>query len=163
MAFDRFRGPVRRTRAGYALHLGDDEVQLLDRLLDELSDLLRAEDADAAMTRRLFPTAHPDEPELEAEYQRLMRPELVASRLASIEEVRAALAPGAKLDESALLAFTRSINSIRLVLGVLLDVGDDDAGPETSPELSDSPEAHLYAYLSWLLEWSIQALSGSVS
>ena len=43
-------------------------------------------------TARLFPVVHPDDAEREAEYQRLMRDELVTSRLAGIETVKDALA-----------------------------------------------------------------------
>jgi hypothetical protein len=51
------------------------------------------------------------------------------------------------------------VNSLRLVVGTLLDVGEDE-DPTTVAE--DDPllgEHHLYAWLSWLLEWIVRALS----
>jgi hypothetical protein len=53
----------------------------------------------------------------------------------------------------------QSINSIRLVLGTMLGVSDDPDEDEVTPGLEGSAEYHLYAYLSWLLEHTVQALS----
>lgn len=158
-----FRAPVKRRDDQFVIRLGDDEMALVRRLLGELRELLTAED-DHPLTRRLFPVAHPDDPEMEAEYQRLMRDELVTSRLTSIDLVESALASGARLDEAAMTAFARSLNSLRLVLGVMLGIddspGDDELDDGVAEGLDGSPEHHLYNYLSWLLEHSIQALSG---
>lgn len=168
-----FRGPVKRRDDGFVLRLGDDGTALLLRLLGELRSLLTTDDESAqALTRRLYPVTHPDDPEMEAEYQRLMREELVASRLSSLDLVEAALTSGDRLDEAAMTAFARSLNSLRLVLGVMLGIDDDhtdDADDDDDSEplddgvdeaLEGSPEHHLYDYLSWLLEHSIRALSG---
>jgi hypothetical protein len=55
----------------------------------------------------------------------------------------------------------QSINSIRLVLGVMLEVTDDPDVDEVAEGYEDSPEYALYGYLSWLLEWCVRALSGA--
>jgi len=164
----RFRGPVRRSKGGFSLHLSDDEVALIRRLLGEL-DALMADAADPegsheepAALRRLFPVAHPDDPELEAEYQRLMRSELIASRREAIQEVERMLTAGSRIDAAELTAFMQSVNAVRLVLGSMLDVSDDPDRDEIAPGAGDSPEYHLYAYLSWLLEWTVQALAGDL-
>ena len=60
------------------------------RLLEELRALLADPDAPATL-ERLFPVVHPDDPDQEAEYQRLMRDELVTSRLAAIDTVQEVL------------------------------------------------------------------------
>jgi Domain of unknown function (DUF2017) len=153
--------PVTRTGSGYVLHLGREERVLVTRLLDELRALL-TEPADPELVRRLFPVVHPDNPEREAEYQRLMRDELVASRLAGIEAVSTVLGrTGRKvtLDEAQMVAFMQAVNGVRLVLGTLLDVTEDDELVDRE-EVDDSPEYHLYGYLSWVLDSSVQALSG---
>lgn len=155
----RFRPPVRRSRSGYLLNLSEDEVDVLRRVLGQLRQLLEGGDDPGALddlTRRLFPTAYTHDEELEAEYQRLMREELVASRVASIDIVDEILAGGGHIDESQLTSFMQSLNAVRLVLGTMLDVGEDD----DDPQRGDSAEHHLYAYLSWLLEWTVRALSG---
>ena len=158
----RFRGPVRSTRKGFEIALDDDETALIRRLADELRSLLT--DGDDEHTRtllvRLFPTAYPDDDELEAEYQRLMREELVASKLAALDVVDRALAPDADpLDDAGLLAFMQSVNSVRLILGTMLGVSDDPDADEVRPGLEQSPEYALYSYLSWLLEHCVRALS----
>jgi hypothetical protein len=158
------RPPVYRAGNRFKLHIGDDELGLIQRLLDELRELLLSDDDGSgpasAMLTRLFPVAHPDDAELEAEYQRLMRVELVASKLKSIEAVEAVIDRRDKsIDEAQLTAFMQSINSIRLVLGTLLDVSEDP-DDEVASEQDDTAEYQLYGYLSWLLEWTVRAFSG---
>ena len=151
--------PVTRSGSGYVLHLGKDERALVSRLLDELRSLL-TQPSDPELVRRLFPVVHPDNPEREAEYQRLMRDELVTSRLAGIETVSNVLGRSGRkvtLDEPQMVAFMQAVNGVRLVLGTLLDVTEDD---ELVEEVDDTPEYHLYGYLSWVLDSSVQALSG---
>src|SRR3954462_6036773 len=75
-----FRTPklVKRTRHGIELQLGAEEPQLLGGLVAEMRELLRTDD-DPSL-RRLYPTAYPDDPEREAEYQILARTELADHR-----------------------------------------------------------------------------------
>lgn len=152
----RFRPPVRSKGDGFVIDIGADESALVVRLLGELRALLTDPDPgpDArVLLGRLFPTAYPDDDELEAEYQRLMREELVQSRLAAIDAVERALTGNGRVDEAGLTAFMQSVNAIRLILGTILDVTDDE--PDR-PE-PDIPEYQLYGYLSWLLEWAVRA------
>ncbi len=77
------------TADGFVINLRDDERELIARLIGELRELLLANDPlSEPLLRRLFPPAYhlADDAEADAEYQRLMREELVASRLAAIEE-----------------------------------------------------------------------------
>jgi hypothetical protein len=152
--------PLQRVPGGFAVNLDTDERALLNRLLSELLQLLVGPSDDPVL-RRMFPPAYhlDDDAEAEVEYQRLMREELVASRLASLTTVTGALADGAVLDEAGLVAFMQAINGLRLVLGTLLDVDEahdlddiDDADPMVG-------EHHLYGYLSYLLEAAVQAFS----
>ena len=158
----RFRPPIRRKGEGFVIDVGTDETELIRRLTGELRALLTDPDPGeeaTALLVRLFPVAIPDDPELEAEYQRLMREELVESKLSALAIVDRSL--GERIDEGELLAFMQSVNSIRLVLGTMLGVTDDYDAGEVREGLEDSPEYHLYGYLSWLLEWSVRALSGT--
>ncbi len=161
----RFRAPVRAKGAGFVIDLDADEGALVRRLIGELRTLLTDPEPDSAgraLLARLFPVAHPDDEAMEAEYQRLMRDELVQSRMAAFAIVDEALSGdrGAnEVDEGRLLAFMQSVNSIRLALGTMLGVSDDPDADEVKPGLEDSPEYALYGYLSWLLEWCVRALS----
>jgi hypothetical protein len=109
------------------------------------------------LLRRLFPTVHPDDQEAEHEYQRLMRDELVTSRLASIDAVDEVLRSAEPLSDEQALALMQSLNAVRLVLGTMLGVGDDPDEPEVVAALEASPEYQLYGWLSWLLEWTVRA------
>jgi hypothetical protein len=152
----RFRAPVRRDDDGFVVALSDDEAELVRRLLAEMGELLTG-DAQGELTARLFPVVHPDDPEQEAEYQRWMRPELVESKLAAIGTVDHALSGDGRLDEGGMIAFMQAVNSVRLVLGTMLGISDEEQPDEDD---ADSPyEMQLYVYLSWLLEWSVRALS----
>ena len=104
----RFRPPVEATRHGVRVNLDDTERALVVRLAGELRALLvRAGDADATdpaepLLARLFPPVYPDDEAKEIEYQRLMREELVTSRIAQLDTLTAVLGPDAPklLDES---------------------------------------------------------------
>jgi hypothetical protein len=159
----RNAGPIRAADDGFVIDLGDDETALVRRLLGELRALLTEPDPGSearALLVRLFPVVHPDDEDEEFEYQRLMRDELVQSKLSALDAVEEALTGDGHADEARLLAFMQSLNSLRLVLGTMLGVSDDPDAPEVTPGLEDSAEYHLYAYLSWLLEHAVQALSG---
>lgn len=156
MAEREFIPPVRRVGGGWKLHLDDEERALIVRLMGELRELLTS-DSETDLLDPLFPTVYRDDAGKEAEYQRLMRDELVSSRLAAIDTVCDALAPGGPelIDEDATLSFMQAVNAVRLVLGSLLQIDSDD------DELDDTPEHHLYTYLSWILEWTVRALAPS--
>jgi Domain of unknown function (DUF2017) len=151
---------ARRRNGGYVLRIAPQERALVVRLLDELGELLTAEVAQPAAAR-LFPVVHPDDPEGEAEYQRLMRDELIASRLAGIADVKGVLDGSAKkvtFSDAQLTSFMQALNGVRLVLGTILDVSEDDEVAEIGEHV---PEYQLYAYLSWLLDSAVVAASGS--
>ena len=162
MAFRRkFVAPVEAVRGGWRITLDDEERRLLVRLMGELQALLTGPD-DNELLRRLFPVAYPEDEEKEAEYQRLMREELVASRLAAIESVSRTIDPAGDrarqlLDEGETIAFMQSINAIRLVLGSMLGITDDESADDADD--AHSPEHNLYDFLSWLLEWTVRSLS----
>ena len=150
---------ITRSSGRYVLHLGKDERALLGRLLGELRELVN-DPVELGVVRRLFPVVHPDNAEREAEYQRLMREELVTSRLEALDVVETVLEGSGRrvtLDDAQMQAFVQSVNALRLVLGTLLEVTEDE--DETRPELASSPEYQLYAYLSWLLDSAIRAMS----
>ena len=159
-----FRPVVERTSKGYVLNLDRDEIGLLTRLLGELTSLLGSDDPEVQpLLRRLFPPAYhlADNAEAEAEYQRFMRDELLTSRRDGIDQVVKVLDEGSALDDIGLERFMQSLNSVRLVLGTLLDV---DEGHDPSAVPDDHPmvgEHHLYSYTSWLLECSVQAASST--
>ncbi|MEP1124155.1 MAG: DUF2017 family protein [Ilumatobacter sp.] len=173
----RFKPPIfattKRGVTTWTLNIGEDEQAVVADLLGQLRTLLNSDDDPDAPTSpllaRLFPNAYADEEdaEKEAEYQRLMREELVASRLHQIEAVGAYIASGEEqtLDEGQVIALMQSVNAVRVVLGTMLDVSDDDDSLEGLALDADDEgeddfeiERSLYAFLSWLLEWIVRSL-----
>lgn len=156
----RQSGPIEAIDNGlFEIRLNADERATLLGFVDQLSEVLTAPTDDPRL-RRLFPTAYHDNPEFDAEYQGYMRDELSQSRATSIQTVREVLENDSPLTEGQLYAFMTVLNSLRLVLGTLLDVDeveDLDEIPEDSPVFG---QAQLYEYLGWLLEWTVSALSG---
>jgi Domain of unknown function (DUF2017) len=158
----RFKPPVRRKGPTYVIELGRDESSLVLRLIGELRALLTDPEPTIEaqqLMARLFPVAHPDDEQLEAEYQRWMRDELVQSKLAAIAIVEDALEGDGVVDEGHLMAVMQAINSLRLVLGTLVGVTDDPTVDEVVQTYVDTPEYALYGYLSWLLEHCVTALT----
>ena len=152
--------PVERVAGGYTVNIEEPERQLLERLLGELTQLLTA-DVDTPALRRMFPPAYhleADE-ESETEYQRLMREELVASRLEALTTVSAALRERTVLDDAGLGALMQSLNALRLVLGTLLDVDEEHDLDDVSPDDPLIGEHQLYGYLSYLLDAAVRAAS----
>lgn len=159
-----FIPPVERVVDGFAFNIGDEERQLVARLLGELSQLLMGEANDPRMVRMFPPAYHlADDAEADAEYQRLMREELVASRLSGIATVNTALQAAGPVDEEVMIAFVQAINGLRLVLGTMLDVSEDDDPEDVGDDDPLVAEHHLYSFLSWLLDWAVRALGGPVN
>jgi len=157
----RFRAPRRPVKSlgpdCFRLMIDDEERALVARLFEQLRGLVTEAPAADPRLRRLFPTAYHDDPERDVEYQRLMRDELLASRLASLAEVEQVLTREF-LTSDQLASFMRSLNAVRLVLGTQLDVGEDTDPSELDQEDPLFVEHQLYAWLSWMLEHVVGAL-----
>ena len=88
--------------------------------------------------RRLYPAAYAEDPELEDEYQRLTQEELRSGRLASVDAVEASV-DAEVLDAEQLTAWMQAVNSLRLVLGTMLDITDDDQELDVRSESTRRP------------------------
>jgi hypothetical protein len=117
-------------------------------------------DSSSDIARRLFPAAYHQDEQHEQEYQRLMRDELLSSRLASLSLTstlleRESVADKVVLTADELDALMRSINSLRLVLGTLLDVDEDEFEAGLNEDDPAYGQYQLYSYLGWLLDWVV--------
>lgn len=153
--------PVRRllrhTRGGFELRLDDAEREMLRHLLEEQRRLLEAQSSatDPAVAR-LFP-AYPDDLLQNLDYERAAGSSLLADRLAGLREAEAAIdAP--RPGEEQLLALLRSINDLRLVLGVRLDVSEDTDESAFADE-HERDTYHLYLWLSWVVQALVEGMS----
>jgi hypothetical protein len=91
-----------------------------------------------------------------------MHDELVSRRLESLAMVEETL-DAERLSEEQMASWMKVINDLRLVLGTRLDVHeDDDPTKPLDPADPDAPVAALYWFLSYLLEATVEAMSGSL-
>jgi hypothetical protein len=163
----RFKAPITRKGNVFRVNLDAQELGLVMGLLGGLRTLLLGPSDDERL-KRLFPTAYHQagDSEMDDEYQRLMREDLVASRLSGIGAVEAALSPTIgrpgkqtpELTGDEMLAMMQAINGLRLVLGTMLDVSEEHDLDEVAADDPLLREYHLYGYLSWVLESCVAAL-----
>jgi hypothetical protein len=152
---NRPRPRVAPRDGNYTLTLDERERELIRQILGEMRALLIL-DATDPRVRRLYPAAYADDAKKEEEYQQLTHEELRSSRLANVDAVEASIAAEV-LSEEQLTAWMQAINSLRLVLGTLLNISDDDQEMAFDP---DDPEARtqaLYGYLGGLLDEIVDA------
>jgi hypothetical protein len=152
-------GPIESIGNGaFRINLTDAERETMLSFVDQLEEVLTAEQGDPRL-RRLYPTAYHENPDLDAEYQGYMRDELSQSRASSMATVREVLATQDPISESQLYAFMMVLNSLRLVLGTLLGVSEDEDTDDIEDDDPTFGQAQLYGYLGWLLEWTVDTLS----
>jgi hypothetical protein len=151
------RRRIERTRSGdIRLRLPRDERALLRSLPAQLRRLL-VEAPDDPSLERLFPPAY-DDAEDEAEYRRLMGDELTEGRRRALRVIEETLDQDRLTKEQA-EAWLTALNDLRLVLGTRLDVTEEMLLERLRPEDPNAFEISLYAYLSWLQEQLVDALS----
>lgn len=141
---------------GYSVHLNEDARRWLVAMADQLEALLTSDSND---TRRLFPTAYPDDPELDAGYQILARDELIDGRKEAIDLLRQSANADVVTGEE-LTAWMGIVNDLRLVLGTRLDVSEDDANIDFDDPNIDAYLA--YHELGLVLSEIVDALSSTL-
>lgn len=156
MALER----VRQTRKGdFLVRLTASEREAIRGVPGMLRDLLRDGDpaTDPAL-KRLFPPAYADDPERSAEFAHMVHDDLLAQRMAAVDTMERTIEAD-RLSEDEMSAWLATINDVRLMLGVRLEV------TETSTPLDfegdDRARSYaVYAFLSWLEEDVVSALAG---
>jgi Domain of unknown function (DUF2017) len=148
---------LRRTRGGYELRLDGTERDLLRRLLTDLRGLLVAEStASDPAVARLFPPAYPDDLLQNLDFERGAGHGLLAERLAGLDQAAAAL-DAANPSEDQLMALLRSINDLRLVYGVNLDVTEETEQSDFDGE-RERATFELYMWLGWIVQHLVDGL-----
>ncbi|MCU1395745.1 MAG: hypothetical protein JWM34_4173 [Ilumatobacteraceae bacterium] len=164
------RPPIERDGAGYRFNLDREERELVHRLMGEMRALLQeegaGEDDDDGRLKRIFPAAYHQESDkaFDVEYRRLMRDEILTSRLKGLDAVDefmfAASGDRASATEAQMMAFLQALNGIRLVLGTMLDVDEEHDIGDVREDHPLAGEYNLYDFLSWILDWSVRAVQG---
>jgi hypothetical protein len=147
---------IQRTRTGrFRLSLTKEEREVLRSLPGQLRELLGTDDPSLV---RLFPPAYRDDAASNAEYERLTRDSLISDRLEALRVMESTV-DAEELSEEQLTAWLGALNDLRLVLGTRLDITEDSYAAELDPRDPRAPELALFAYLSWLQEQAVAALS----
>ena len=112
---------------------------------------------------RLLPDAYGDDPEAAGEFRRYTEPDLRSGKVAAARTVLATLpASGGRVRLSAgdAEAWLRSLNDVRLALGVVLGITEDYEHEFANLDPEDPREAylHVYDFLTFLQETLVRAL-----
>lgn len=149
--------PFRRRGNDVVARLDRDEAGIVGLLLDQLEQLLSADDlGDDPVVARLLPEGHRGDPDIAAEFRELTEASLRSDKADDLATVRASLPDGGgevRLDPEQAAAWLRTSNDLRLALGVRLDVTEDTEPPD---DLVDEQDQQLALYY-WLT-----ALQGSL-
>ena len=144
----------------FVIRLDEVERRVLEDVCGQLVDAL-GHGTDGAALRRLFPVAHAGDAELEARYHELVHDDLRSKRLADLQAVIDG-ADARELDREGLERWMTAINAVRLVLGTVLDVGEEEPGA-IDPDDPDLASLVVYHFLGGLLEEIVRALSSTLS
>jgi hypothetical protein len=87
-----------------------------------------------------------------------MAEELLEGRRAALRTFAATIDADV-LSAEELESWLRALNDLRLFLGTRLDVREEDLAGPFDPRDPQAEERALYAYLSWLQEHAVEALS----
>jgi hypothetical protein len=149
---------LRIERAGdeVALQLPAQEQGLIRGLAADLVETLGEAPGDPSL-RRLTPPAYDDEAD-EKGYREIMGDELLSGRVQALELV-IKTAGSERLSADEAEAWLRALNDLRLVLGTRLDVQEGSLLDRIDSDDPDAAGLAVYAYLSWLQEQLVEALS----
>ena len=147
---------IERSADGIVLHLPLQEQGLIRGLVADLVATLGEAPADPSL-RRLTPPAYEDEAD-EKGYREIMGDELLNGRLQALE-LLAATTGNERLSTDEAEAWLRALNDLRLVLGTRLDVQENSLLDRIDSDDPDAAGLAVYAYLSWLQEQLVEALS----
>jgi hypothetical protein len=112
---------------------------------------------------RLFPDAYGDDPEAAGEFRRYTEQGLRSGKVAAARTVLATLPSGGgrvRLSAGDAEAWLRSLNDVRLALGVVLGITEDyeHEFSELDPEDPRQAYLHVYDWLTFLQETLVRAL-----
>ena len=155
---------LRRRDGTVVLSLPPEHAAALTTLPARLRRLVADPDFTERAVARLFPTAYED-PEKEAEYRRLLGDDLRRKKLEGVAAFEATLHDARFHDDRVEIWITGEqfelwlgfVNDIRLVLGMELDIRDDDWTEDFDENHPRAEDLALLHYLSSLEECLLRA------
>ena len=119
---------VTRRKGRLRLRLDKVEVVLLQRLLDDLEQVLAADEPDE-VHRRLYPAGYRDDEKAASEFRALTEASLQSDRTERLEACRAELAAAGDIDlrdPDAGQRWIKVLNDLRLTAGTRLGITEDE-------------------------------------
>jgi hypothetical protein len=153
---------IKRTDEGLVLVLHASEAEVLQDLAGQLESLLRGgvpERGGDPTRDRLFPRAYldPTEDAAETEWQSVVHEDLVREKSEAVQALVDSLDTGTAgrrdtvtltLAPEAVERWVAALNDVRLALGVVLEVSEDE--PRVGRNDPRAPGFELYDWLTWL-------------
>lgn len=126
-------------------------------------DLLSVLDDDetAPSLRRLFPRAHASDDAVDGDYQEMVHDDLLESRRDVLSTI-ADTVDEQELDRDTLEQWMIGLNSVRLVLGTVLDVTEDSM-PELDEDDPMLPAWAVYDFLGGVVDAIVRALAETLA
>jgi hypothetical protein len=160
-----------RRGEGVVVTLDANEIELLRTVPNEVRGAIGGSPAkDDPVYNRLFPSAYldPTEESAEREWQELVQPELMQSRLTALDLVTATLDRAVikrgraevELGPEEVEAWLGVINDARLTLGTRLGVTEDAESEAIDPSDPDAAKHAMYGWLTWLENDLVETLLG---
>lgn len=143
----------------FIVNLGTRERQVLRAVCEDLLGALEDPEAQPLL-RRVYPVAHVDDAAIDAAYQEMVHSDLVASRRMAMERVVATVEDD-ELDRQTLDTWMIGLNTVRLVLGTRLDVGEGPQ-PELEPDDPDLVAMAVYEFLGGIVETIVRSLTSTL-
>ncbi len=161
----------KKKKGGWTLRFPAGEVTDLESLPGKLRQILQKPDFGDKVVARLFPQAFPNNEQAEAEYQELLREDLLQRKLEGIEAVEKTLKKRRKgkslsfvpmvqvdLTDEDLTLWLGFLHDMRLVIGTRLDITDESWGEDVDLDHPQAEELLMLHRLAYLEEVIIQAL-----
>lgn len=160
----RNREPIRAAEGGgVELRLPADVRDGLRRVVGQLRDLYASDEAaDDPAIARLYPPAYLDDPGGNLAFDELTAAGLRDQRFASMTVVERTIDAN-RLDADEAEAWLRTLNDARLVLGVRLEITEENEAEDFSADPETAATFELYAMLSAIVELLVQALGDPVA
>ena len=117
-------------------------------------------DRDDPVLRRLFPVAHASDTGVDAAYRDMVGDDLLRSRRESLEVIIATI-DRTEIDRVTIEAWLTGLNSVRLVLGTRLDVGEGPL-PDLEPDDPELPAWAVYEFLGAMVSLCVDALADTL-
>lgn len=125
-----------------------------------IEDEFIEEERDPVM-QRLFPVAYSDDSEAASDFARFteatQRQDKIDAACTVLDDLDTLHGGVARIHADHVDAWLKTLNNLRLVLSVMLDINDEVSSAEAAERPEDDPRSWLFTYYGWL-GWMLESL-----